>query len=89
VERPADVRGTMLDGTPYDGPDELKQQLMKHKARFVRSLAENLTIYALGRGLELSDRPVLDKVCQRVEADNYGLATLVEQIVLSELFTKK
>jgi hypothetical protein len=89
VERDADVRGTMLDGTPYDGPDELKRQLLKHKARFLRSLAENLTIYALGRGLELSDRAVLDRVCERVAADNYGLATLVEQIVLSDLFRKK
>lgn len=89
TEREADLTGSMLDGTPYDGPDELKKRLLKHKDRFVRSLAENLTIYALGRGLELSDRPVLDKICQRVIADNDGLATLVEQVVLSELFRNK
>ena len=50
VMRDADVHGTLLDGTPYNGPEELKQRLMDRKDRFVRSLAENLTIYALGEG---------------------------------------
>jgi len=89
VMRDADVHGTLLDGTPYNGPEELKQRLMERKDRFVRSLAENLTIYALGRGLELSDRPALDVVCRRVAADQYRLSTLVDQIVLSELFRDK
>jgi hypothetical protein len=89
ADREADVRGSMLDGTPYDGPDELKRCLLAHREAFVRSLAEHLTVYALGRGVELSDRPVLDALCQRAAADNDGLATLVEGVVLSELFRTK
>jgi len=88
-EHVVDASGTMLDGTKYDGPDELKQRLMEHKEQFARCFAENLTIYALGRSLELSDRPMLDKVCERVAAENYGLATLVENVILSELFRNK
>jgi len=89
VERDADVHGAMLDGTAYNGPDELRQQLLKQKDQFASCLAENMMIYALGRDLELSDKPVLDGICARVEADKYGLATLVEQVVLSDLFRNK
>jgi hypothetical protein len=89
VQRDADVAGTMLDGTPYDGPDELKRRLMDHQKQFARSLAENLAIYALGRGIELSDRPILDQLCERVASQGDGLASLVEAIVASELLTSK
>jgi hypothetical protein len=89
LDRDADVHGTMLDGVTYDGPDELKQRLLDHKDQFLRSLAENLMIYALGRDLEQSDRPVLDKLCADVAANGYGLSTLIEHIVLSDEFTNK
>jgi len=88
-EHDADVRGTMLDGTPYNGSDDLKRQLMSHKNQFTRCFVEKLMIYALGRGMENSDQPVLDRLCERVEAENYGLSTLVESVILSELFRNK
>jgi hypothetical protein len=89
MSRPADVGGTMLDGTAYNGPEELKQRLLDHQAQFARALAEHLSIYALGRGLDESDRPLLDQLCARVAASGNGLATLVEDLVKSELFTSK
>ncbi len=89
LDRDADTRGAMLDGTPYEGPDELKQRLKEYPAQFLRCLAENLLIYALGRDLEQSDRPVLDRLCADVAGDGHGLSSLVERVVLSDLFTHK
>jgi len=89
VEREADVHGEMLDGTPYNGSDELKQRLLEQKDKFVRCLTENLLIYTLGRDLELSDRAVLDGICAKVAADKYALSTLIEQIIASDLFRNK
>jgi hypothetical protein len=88
-ERAADVRGTMLDGAPYDGPEQLRRRLVDHQDQFIRCLAEQLVAYLLGRGLEESDRPVLDGICSRTAANGLGLATLVDQIVLSDLFRSK
>jgi hypothetical protein len=48
-----------------------------------------MMIYALGRELELSDRPVLDKLCADVAGNGYGLSTLVERLVLSDVFRNK
>ncbi len=83
------MHGTLLDGTPYDGPDELKRQLMKHGDEFVTSLAEKLTVYALGRGLELSDRPELESICAKAAADGYGLHALVDSVIQCDLFRCK
>jgi hypothetical protein len=88
-ERAADVRGTMLDGTPFDGPEQLKQGLVDHQDQFLRCLAEQLVVYLLGRGLEESDRPVLAGICSRAAMKGLGLATLIDQIVLSDLFRSK
>jgi hypothetical protein len=89
ADREADLRGALLDGTPYDGPDELKHALLKQGDRFARCLAEDLLVYALGRDLELSDRPVIDALCAKLAADGYGLGTLVDAVVRSELFRDK
>ncbi len=78
-ERTADVRGTLPDGAAFDGPDGLKRRLAEHKDAFVRTMAECMLIYALGRDLEQSDRPVLDALCASVAQHGYGLATMVEQ----------
>jgi hypothetical protein len=87
--RDADVHGQMLDGTAYNGPDELKQHLLEHQDAFSRSFAENLVIYALGRGLEESDRAVLDRICTQLKHQGDGLASLIDLVVTSELFMDK
>jgi hypothetical protein len=86
---PADVAGHLPGGQAYVGPDELRACLAGNLKRFVRRLAENLLIYALGRELQSSDGPALDALCARVEGSGCGLATLIEQLVLSEQFRDK
>ena len=58
-----------------------KHRIMENQDQFVRSLAENLFVYALGRNLELSDRPALDRICTQATERGGGLATLIEQKV--------
>ncbi|MCZ7645132.1 MAG: DUF1592 domain-containing protein [Planctomycetota bacterium] len=89
AELEADVRGAMLDGSAYDGSDELKKRLLEQKDRFLRCLAEHLAVYMLGRSLQLSDAPVLDGICANAAKEGYGLYTLVEGLLLSELFRTK
>ena len=83
------MHGTLLDGTPYDGADELPAELLDHKDQFARCLTEYLLVYALGRGLEQSDRSVVTGICSCIEKKGYGLATLLDQVVLSDLFKDK
>jgi DNA invertase Pin-like site-specific DNA recombinase len=44
--------------------------------------------YALGRQMEISDRPEIDRILEKVEKEKLGVRDLVLAVALSELFTK-
>src|SRR5213079_1961951 len=53
-----DPTGTLPDGTAFEGPAGLTHLLLtRYRDQFVRSVAEKLLTYALGRGLEYYDQP--------------------------------
>jgi hypothetical protein len=42
--------------------------------------------YALGRQMEISDRPEIDRILKKVENENLGFRDLVVEVVASGLF---
>ncbi len=86
---PADVRGNMLDGAAYDGPESLKRRLLEHMDQFARTLTEHLLVSMLGRSLELSDRAELERIVSQLSAKGDGLGTLMDLVVTSPLFRSK
>ena len=57
-----DSAGVLADGTPVDGPVALRKALPARPNVFVGTLTEKLMTYALGRGLEAVDMPVVRSV---------------------------
>jgi hypothetical protein len=45
--------------------------------------------YALGRGLDESDRCAVDRIVKEIEAHNYRFSALVQGIVSSDPFLKR
>jgi hypothetical protein len=85
--KPIDATGTFADGTPFNGPVELKQLLvLKRRDEFLRCLTEKMMTYALGRKLEYSDTPAVARIVEQLKRDNYRFSTLVVGIVSSEPF---
>jgi hypothetical protein len=68
------------------GPQELKQKLISQPNLFVRNLTEKMLTYALGRGLERYDRPVVDQITERLAGNGYRFSTLVMEVVKSQPF---
>ena len=60
--------GTLPDGRTFTGAEGLKQVLRSRTVRFARNFTEKLMMYALGRGLERADRPVVDQITPRRRA---------------------
>jgi len=81
-----DSSGTLPDGRSFTGAKGLKQILRADAGLFARNFTEKLLTYALGRGLERSDQPVVDQISHDVAGDNYRFVTLVNQIVNSRPF---
>jgi hypothetical protein len=78
---PIDAAGVLADGTPVDGPQELRAALTAKPEIFAGAVAEKLLIYALGRGLEPADMPVVRGILRNAAKDDYRLSSIVLGIV--------
>jgi hypothetical protein len=83
---PIDASGTLPDGRSFTGPKELRTILASEKDAFTRAITGKLMTYALGRGLERSDRRAVKAIAQRVGARGYRFSSLVLEIVNSQAF---
>jgi hypothetical protein len=81
---PIDASGQLLDGTKVNGPIELRQALLKHPEIFVDTMTEKLMTYALGRGLQSYDMPVVRKIVR--DSNDYRFTSLILGIVNSTAF---
>ncbi len=67
--------------------DGLRQYLLTtRRAAVVGQFCRKLLGYALGRGVQLSDGPLLDEMRQQLEKDGYRFSVAVETIVRSKQF---
>ncbi len=81
-----DATGVLVDGTPLKGPNELRGALVKYSPQFVRVATEKMLIYALGRGTEYYDMPLVRQIVKGAALNNYKFSSLVLAVVKSEPF---
>ena len=55
----------------------------------LNTLIEKMMTYALRRGLEIYDRPTLERIQQAVAKDDYRFQTMVQEIVKSLPFQER
>ena len=84
-----DASGTLPDGRTFKGAQELNRILQGDRDAFATGLSEKLLTYALGRGLERTDKPVVRKIAKNVAANDYRFSSLVMEIVTSLPFQKR
>jgi len=86
-DRPIDTRAKTADGAEFEGIDGLRSYLLtRRKDAFVRQFCRKLLGYSLGRGVQLSDEPLLDDMQDRLRSDGYRVGAALEAIVLSKQF---
>jgi hypothetical protein len=83
---PVDASGQLADGTKVEGPVTLRQALNKHPEQFAGTVTEKLMTYALGRGLEYYDMPVVRGIVHDSAKNDYKLTSLIIGIVKSTPF---
>jgi len=81
-----DSSGKLIDGTPVNGPDDLRKAIARHPEQFVQTMTEKMMLYALGRNLEYYDMPAIRKIVRDAAKDNYRFSSLVMGIVKSMPF---
>ncbi|HEY4360967.1 MAG TPA: DUF1592 domain-containing protein [Bryobacteraceae bacterium] len=83
---PIDASGMMFDGSKLNGVQDLRETLLKYSPQFVRVVTERLMTYALGRGVEYYDMPLVRSLVRESERDNYKFSSLIMAVVKSEPF---
>ena len=83
---PLDTTSVLWDGTEVTGVKDLRENLKRYSPQFARFMTEKLLSYAMGRGVEYFDMPVVRSIVNTAEPDNYRFSTLVMNIVKSQPF---
>jgi hypothetical protein len=81
-----DATGQLPDGTPLNGPDDVRKALLRRPEQFVQTFTEGLLTYATGRKLEYYDMPTVRRIVRGAAAGGYRFSTLVQAVVRSEQF---
>ena len=76
-----DASGKLVDGTKVNGPISLRQALVAHSDSFIRTFTEKLLTYALGRGIEYYDMPVVRSIDRQAAQNNNRFTAFVQAIV--------
>ncbi len=84
-----DATGTLPDGKSFEGPKQLRTVLLGKKDQFAKAMTEKLLTYAIGRGIESTDRCNVGEMATAISGKGYRFSAVVEQIVLSEPFRKR
>src|SRR5262245_39633522 len=85
-EAPIDSVGDLYDGTKMNGPDGLREALLKHSDMVLRSFTENLLTYAIGRRVEYSDMPAVRAIIRDAGKHEYRLSSFILGVVNSGAF---
>jgi hypothetical protein len=81
-----DASSQLTDGTKIAGVVDLRNALLRYSPQFARTVTEKLLTYALGRGVEYQDMPVVRAIVSQAARNDYRFSALLEGIVKSEPF---
>jgi hypothetical protein len=84
---PIVTRTTLANGTEIEGLDGLRSHLLSDRRDdFLRQFCRKLLGYALGRGVQLSDKPLLATMLARLKETDYRTGSVIALIVQSPQF---
>ena len=81
-----DPASAVFDGTRINGPTGLRNWLTGYSDQFVQVVAEKLLTYALGRGVEYQDMPLVRSLARDAAKNGNKFSALVLGVVKSKPF---
>jgi Protein of unknown function (DUF1588)/Protein of unknown function (DUF1585)/Protein of unknown function (DUF1592) len=84
-----DASGTLPGGKKFTGPEELRRIIKSQSDEFLDCFSDRMLTFALGRGLEPSDRRTTDRIVEAMKQNGHKFSGLIDEIVRSEPFQKR
>jgi len=86
---PVDASGELPGGREFHDIRELKKLMLHNEKQTARNLLRQLSVYATGAPVRFSDREQIEHILDRTSSSGYGVRSLVEELVQSDLFREK
>ncbi|MFT3878767.1 MAG: DUF1592 domain-containing protein [Gemmatales bacterium] len=86
---PVEPGGTLPNGQSFQTPMELVALLKQRDEDFRRCLSEKMITFAIGRGLESSDRQYIHEIAKATQSHGDTMTALIQEIVKSEPFRQR
>jgi hypothetical protein len=86
---PVDASGTLPDGRTFADVRELKKLLLADERQLARNVASQLITYSTGAPVRFGDRPQLEAILDQAKSSDYGVESLIQAIIQSDLFRSK
>ena len=84
-----DASGKLPDGRAFNDAMEFKQLLGQNDELLAEAFLNHLATYALRRVMTIDDKRALKLIVQSLKTDQFHLANLIRQFVLSDLFRRR
>lgn len=84
-----EIGGTTAQGREFKTIDDYKALLLEDKDQLARNVARQLLVFATGADVQFADREVVQSIAARTRERNYGLRSLVHEVVQSPAFLTK
>jgi hypothetical protein len=81
-----DSAGELPDGTKINGPDDLRNALLRRPEQFVQTFVEALLTYSMGRTREYYDMPTVRKIVRDTRSADYKFSAIVQAVVNTDQF---
>ncbi len=87
--QPVEAGDVLPDGRKFGTIEEFKQLLLADPEQIARCLTEKLVTYATGQPVGFGDHAAVSRILAAAKASDYGLRSLIHEVVASELFRNK
>ena len=84
-----DSSGELPDGKKFDGIKEYKKLLLKEKDQVARNLIAQLMVYSTGAEIQFSDRSEIERILEVCRKSDFGIRTMIHEVIKSKLFLNK
>jgi len=82
------ISGKYLDGKTFSSYSEFKDHLVGYEEKLARNMVESLLVYGLGRDIEFTDAPHIDKIIKNLRPKNFRMKDMLYEVIESPLFIK-
>ncbi|MDA0589246.1 MAG: DUF1592 domain-containing protein [Planctomycetota bacterium] len=83
---PVKISGSMPGGQAFNSFQEFQSTMLEHEEDLARNIIESLLVYALGRDIEFTDEPYIEKIMTKLRPDRFRMKDMVHAVAESPLF---